>query len=115
LDRRLRVTGPHRPDSGFVLEAGRGARLRFERRPTMWAGWVWCPWEGGAGAWVPESWVRIEGDTCVMLRDYTSREVPVDRGDRVISRFTESGWAWVRTEGGDEGWVPLENLEETRE
>jgi hypothetical protein len=108
---RFRVRKPHEPDSGEVLSVKQGARLEFERRPTEWEGWIWCTSPGGPSAWVPESWVTVEGRSCVMLKDYVSRELALEAGVEVTGEFVESGWAWVRSSGGDEGWVPLECLE----
>lgn len=115
MDRRPGVTRPHRPDSDVVLEVRRGTRLRFERRRTPWEGWIWCTREDGVCAWVAESWVAFEGDACIMLRDYESRELSIDVGDEVVCRFTERGWAWVRNGDEDEGWVPLDCLEKIGE
>jgi hypothetical protein len=50
-----------------------------------------------------------------MLRDYVSRELPVDPGDEVTSDLTESDWAWVRSGDGKKGWVPLGCLQEVAE
>ena len=33
----------------------------------------------------------------------------------VIVLDEESGWAWVRTTLGEEGWIPLENLQGLKE
>ena len=103
------------PGSGDVLSVTRGGRLEFERRPTEWAGWIWCTSRDGVSAWLPESWVTVEGRFCVMLRDYVSRELTVSAGEEVTGEFTESGWAWVRNGEGNEGWVPLECLEQIGE
>ena len=112
---RLRVITAHSPDPGDVMSVAGGDRLGFERRPTPYRGWIWCTTPGGASAWVPEAWVSIEGDTCIMRRDYVSRELEIFEGDAVTSLITESGWAWVRNDRGEEGWVPLECLEDTEE
>ena len=109
---RLRACRPHRPDSDAWVDLKRGARLRFERKPTDYKGWIWCTSDRGVSAWVPESWVKINGEKCFMLRDYVSRELTLDAGDEVTAGFTESGWAWVSKDDGTEGWAPLECLEE---
>ncbi len=112
---RFRVKKPHAPDSTDVLSVKAGARLEFERRPTEWDGWIWCTSRDGSSAWVPESWTALEGGSCVMKRDYVSRELAVARGEEVTVETTESGWARVTTPGVDGGWVPLECLERTGE
>ena len=108
---RFRAKAAHIPDSGEWLEVKKGARLEFERKPTEYEGWVRCTSRYGLSAWVPESWLRVEGETCVILRDYVSREIGLEAGEEVTSRLSESGWAWVRTAKGNEGWVPLDCLE----
>lgn len=134
-----RARKPHTGGDGKPLAARRGERLAFERRPTEYAGWIWCrrleddgtPRRGSVGddasgpiadgpiadgptadaGWVPEAWVRIEGQTCVLLRDYDSTELRVEAGEDVTVQLVESGWAWVGGSCGRMGWVPLECLE----
>jgi hypothetical protein len=108
---RYIVVKAHEPGSQAVLTLSRGERLRFERRPTEWRGWLWCTTESGETGWVPEAWVKIEGDTCIVLRDYCSAELPVEVGHEVIGDLIESGWVWVLKGTGATGWVPLECLE----
>ena len=108
----FRIKAPHEPDSGDLLNLRKGACLEFERRPTEWEGWIWCKSPEGASGWVPEAWVTVEGRNCIMLRDYVSRELKVEVGEVVEGQLIESGWAWVRTGDGVEGWVPVECLEE---
>ena len=112
---RLKAARPHSPDPQTVLELKRGAKLKLERRQTEYAGWIWSTSDQNVSAWVPESWVKTCGDTCIMLRDYVSREISLDIGDAVRCDITESGWAWVHKENGSQGWVPLKCLKRVRE
>lgn len=41
----------------------------LQRRETDWPGWIWCTNDSGKSTWVPESWVQIDGDSCVLRRD----------------------------------------------
>lgn len=97
------------------LAARKGERLRFERRASEWAGWLWCTNSAGQSAWVPEAWVVLEGRSCVMQRDYDATELSVESGERIAADLVESGWAWATTESGESGWVPLDNLVHSRE
>lgn len=106
----FRVIKPHRPPDPDALTARKGERLSFERRESEWPGWIWCTSDSGKGAWVPENWVRMEGYSCVMKRDYNATELSVDVGEALPPEFDESGWAWVTKEGGESGWVPLDHL-----
>jgi hypothetical protein len=108
---RWRAVKDHTPESSEPLCAAEGDLLRFERRPTEWEGWLWCTDRKGLKGWVPEHWVAIEGDSCRMTRDYTSLELPVSRGEVLVVRETESGWAWAVGPEGRQGWVPLRCLE----
>ncbi len=105
-----RVTASYESAYSEALAVGKGERLRFERRPTEWPGWIWCTTEGGRSAWVPESWVTIDGDVCTMSRDYDSRELTVRPDDPVEVLFEESGWARVRNAEGAEGWIPADRI-----
>ena len=108
---RYRVTKAHKPDDLKPLVFRKGERLAFERRPTGWEGWVWCISQDGRGGWTPESWLSLEGDACVALRDYDSTELDLNVGDVVLADILESGWARVKDERGRAGWVPVDCLQ----
>ena len=55
--------------------------------------------------------MEVDGDLCVLQRDYTATEVNVDEGETVTVLLMESGWGWVSNESGQSGWVPLEYLD----
>jgi hypothetical protein len=59
---------------------------------------------------VPENWVELEGEFCVLKRDYSSVELSVDEGETIMAELAESGWVWATKENGERGWVPLEHL-----
>ena len=48
---------------------GEGSGI-LQRRETEWPGWTWCTNYSSKSTWVPESWVQIDGDSCVLKRDY---------------------------------------------
>lgn len=93
------------------LEVSKGESLVFERRPTGWEGWIWCTSSDGVAGWVPESWVEIEGGTCVANKDYSSAELALEAGTVVLVGLIESGWVWACTDRGEMGWVPFDCLE----
>jgi hypothetical protein len=106
----FRVVQAHQTAYTAPLAFRQGERLRFERRETEWPGWIWCTDSNGQSAWVPERWVEIEGDACVLQRDYVATELPVQEGEIVTVERIESGWGWGIRESGEQGWVPLANL-----
>jgi hypothetical protein len=60
---------------------------------------------------MPESWVKTDSGSCIVLREYDSTELAVRPGEEVVGDLTESGWAWVLDKHGHWGWVPLDCLE----
>ena len=106
----FRVVKAHQTAYAAPLAFRQGERLRFERRETEWPGWIWCTDSAGQSNWVPEDWVQIEGNSCVLQRDYVATELPVEEGEVVTVDLFESGWGWATRENGAQGWVPLENL-----
>jgi hypothetical protein len=105
------ITKPHKASYPEALIAAKGSRLSFERKPTEWAGWLWCIDSAGKSGWVPESWVNIDGDHCTLIRDYSTAELTINIGDIVNGDVIESGWVWVQNQKGDFGWVPLNCVE----
>ena len=105
------VIRSHRPESSDFLSACTGDELSFERKETTYSGWIWCTGQRGAQAWVPEAYVSIEGTRCFMTRDYSSRELELEVGDKVELLEIESGWAWVLDSSNVNGWIPMERLE----
>jgi hypothetical protein len=104
------VIEPYQAAYPDPFSAPKGERLKFERRDSEWEGWIWCTNDSGQSGWVPETWVMLEGESCVLERDYTGAELSVDRGETISAEFVESGWAWATKENGESGWVPLDNL-----
>jgi 4-hydroxy-tetrahydrodipicolinate synthase len=106
----FRVLKGYEAEFAEAWSAQAGDRLRFERRPTAWPGWIWCTAADGTSRWVPERWVTLEREACVLMCDYTATELTVQAGDRLTVERVESGWAWAATEHGRQGWVPLDCL-----
>jgi hypothetical protein len=104
------VIGSHRPESSDFLSACVGDELSLGKKETTYPGWIWCTDHRGAQAWVPKAYVSIEGARCFMTRDYVSRELELEVGDKVELLEMESGWAWVLDGSNVNGWIPMECL-----
>lgn len=105
-----RVVGAHSPDGLEPLTLNRGDTLRFERRQTNWDGWLWCSKPGGQQGWVPEAWVKVQGDACVVKCDYNASELTAHPGELLEGILTESGWL-LAVSSGTRGWIPLKCVE----
>ena len=108
-----RVVRAHEPDHANPLVLTKGEIVQFERRRTLWDGWLWCSKPTGESGWIPESWVDVRGDICVVQRDYNALELAVQPGELLDAVGTESGWLLAVSSTGATGWVPLECAELT--
>ncbi|MFW9787163.1 MAG: SH3 domain-containing protein [Candidatus Thorarchaeota archaeon] len=109
----LKVTKNHKSESQVPLVATKGEVVEGLERETEWEGWLWCRNGSGIHGWVPRNYLDSapESGRFQFVQDYNSRELTIDAGQEVIVLDEESGWAWVRTTLGEEGWIPQENLE----
>lgn len=110
MHKSFRVVKPYQAAYPEPWTVRKGEHLKFERRESEWEGWIWCTDPTGGSAWVPENWVEIEGEFCILKRDYRSAELSVDEGEIITAESAESGWVWATKESGESGWVPLEHL-----
>jgi hypothetical protein len=92
MPRKYPIVKPHRsPDPDPWIE----------RRELEGPGWFRGTDSSGKTAWVPENWAEIEGDYCVMKRDYNSVELSVEVGYLLTDESGESGWARAKTGTGE--------------
>jgi hypothetical protein len=105
------VNKAHEPEAAERFVVSKGDQVGYERKPTIWAGWVWCTTSDGKSAWVPESWLNLQGNQGVFIRDYDSRELPVKEGDVVDVELEAAGWVWVKSEKYGAGWIPMDCLD----
>jgi hypothetical protein len=113
----LKVTKGHKIEFRAPLIAVKGEIVEGEKRETEYEGWLWCQNNDGINAWVPETHLEPTSDSgkFQFLRDYNSRELNVEEGQEVIVLEEDSGWIWVRTTLGEEGWIPLENVQDLKD
>ncbi|MFW9769043.1 MAG: SH3 domain-containing protein [Candidatus Thorarchaeota archaeon] len=113
----LKVIKNHVNEFHVPLIAAKGEFVQGEKRETEYEGWLWCQNSAGVNAWVPETYLEKTSDPgkFQFLKDYNSRELTIDEGQEVIVLDEDSEWAWVRTTLGEEGWIPLANLQDLKE
>ena len=113
----VKVIKNHKAEFYVPLIAKKGEIVEGKERATEWKGWLWCQNRSGVQAWVPKVYLvsTSESGHFQFLQDYNARELTVDVGQEVIVLNEESGWAWVRTPLGDEGWIPLEKLRDLKD
>ncbi len=113
--RFVRVTEDYEsayPDP-ILLKAG--DEVTISDRESEWAGWLWCATIDGRCGWVPEGYLRRQGDKGFALCDYDATELTAVRGELLEVILEESEWYWCRDAEGHEGWLPVSHVEETEE
>lgn len=113
--RIVRVVKKHTSDFTIPLILTKDDIVEGEKRETEWDGWLWCKNKVGVFGWVPEPYLQLlpeEERKYAALRDYNAFELPADVGQELVILYEVSSWAWARTPDDEEGWIPLENVED---
>jgi SH3-like domain-containing protein len=84
-----------------------GDRVQVGRDDPEYPGWRWCTGPDGREGWVPEEFIKRQGEEGVMLRDYTAQELDVRAGAEVSLGEATHGWVWATDAEGRAGWIPL--------
>jgi SH3-like domain-containing protein len=70
----------------------------------------WCRAADGRAGWLPFELLSGEGSLAIVLRDYSARELAVQPGDEVEVEDVRHGWALVRNDQGERGWIPKSHI-----
>jgi hypothetical protein len=104
------VTKSHRPETAQPIIAKKGEQFKWERKQTIWDGWLWCMSADGNNGWIPESWLSLKGKKAILRRDYDATELSVNPGETINGELIESGWLWSTNAKNQSGWIPLRCL-----
>lgn len=94
-------------DNPLVLSSGDRVRII---KSELWEGqhlWLWCAGPTGTEGWVPEAYLLLDGEAGTSTRDYSTHELTVIEGQRLLVLDEQSGWYWCETAAGERGWVPV--------
>ena len=105
-----RVIKAHKRTYADPIQVKQGDVLRVTRR-ELWNDrypWLWCVNSFGKEGWLPESFVEVNGEQGIALRDYNAVELTVTIGDNLTIVDEAGGWYWVQSPRREYGWVPVE-------
>jgi len=105
-----RVIKAHQRTYNDPIQVKKGDVVRVTKR-ELWNDkypWVWCIATSGKEGWAPESFVEIQGEQGIALRDYNAIELSVNIGDDLTILEEASGWYWAKNKRESYGWVPVE-------
>ena len=95
----------------YHLVFSEGDLVKVGKEDNDMPGWYWCMGKSGDWAWIPSEYLKLDGETAVLLTNYDSLELDIIKGD-VLEYVTEvKYWTLCRKTDGVEGWVRNENLE----
>ncbi|NHJ46254.1 MAG: hypothetical protein FK733_00565 [Asgard group archaeon] len=104
----------HQSTDPDLLSAKAGDILQGEEKSTFLPNWFWCHDKKGVYSWVPKTFLEAIHDQpgyFKLIKDYIAHELTVKVGDELNILSEDCDWAFAKTQNGEEGWVPLENLE----
>ena len=87
-----------------------GEMVQVERGDPEYPGWFWCRAGSGREGWVHRSFLSGCAGTTTSVRAYSARELTVAEGERGVLLDLLDGWAFIRLDTGDEGWIPEGNV-----
>lgn len=109
---RARLHGSHRNQYRNPVQLRTGQIVELGVRDEEWPAFAWVKTADGAAGWAPADWLRpLDGGRAEALRDYSARELDVDRGEQVRLHHEHGGWWWSERADGVQGWLPARELE----
>ena len=108
---RCKVIKPytsHYPDPicfevGAVVHVGRG--------DSEFPGWFWCRAPSGKEGWVHGAFLAAPTGTTTSIHAYSARELTVAGGEWGTLMQSLDGWAYLRLDSGEEGWIPESHID----
>lgn len=104
----LRTTAPHRGSFDRAPRVSAGEVVRRVRDDDENPGWFWGVTAGGVEGFFPSRWFETDPDgaSARALHDYDAMELTIE-ANVTVERLAElPGWLLVRTDEGQEGWIP---------
>jgi len=87
-----------------------GAAVQVERDDLEYPGWFWCRMPSGKEGWVHRSFLAACAGTTTSVRAYSAKELTVTGGEHGKLIQLLDGWAYIRLDTGDEGWIPQSHI-----
>ena len=107
-----RVNSDFHPIHENLLIVRKGEILSIRKNTNRhWSGWKFCKNTSGEAGWIPERYLKIDGELAKVLRDYAYSELHVIKGDELFIEKEISGWLWCVNNNGNRGWIPVNNVD----
>ncbi len=96
----------------LIIRPGDGVSVLPDRSQT-WPTFVLVSTPRGERGWVPERFLRREGNHARVQQSYNTKCLTPSVGEilELVEADVESGWLWCRNREGETGWFPILALE----
>jgi SH3-like domain-containing protein len=105
------VTKPYTSQYLDPISFDAGVTVRVERADTEFPGWFWCRAPSGKEGWVHHSFLAARAGTTTSVQAYSAKELTAAAGQQGTLIHLLDGWAYIRLDRGDEGWIPESHLQ----
>ena len=111
--RRVTARTAHEIPDRPALQLSIGETVQVGDRDTEWPEFVFVTASGGTG-WVPARHLSRPTESAIVDKAYDTTELATQVGELldVIAEDSASGWLWCRTSSGQQGWVPINTVED---
>ena len=93
------------------IQVKAGESVEVGRADDDYPGWLWCRAADGREGWIPIELLSSRESPAIVLREYSAKELAVQPGDEVEIEDVRHGWALVRNDHGEIGWIPKSQLD----
>lgn len=104
------VIKAHQSNYPRPISFKRGDRLLVGKADSDYPGWVWVKLDGGNQGWAPKQYIKTTDNCSTALTDYTATELDINMGEELELVEQLNGWAWVKNQYQQCGWVPLNSI-----
>jgi uncharacterized protein YgiM (DUF1202 family) len=96
----------------LVIRVGEALEIVENEKSQRWPAFALVTNENGERGWVPERFLRREGEKNIAIREYDTTTLDPSKGHvlMVLEEDNESGWLWCRDESGKTGWFPIDSI-----
>jgi len=109
----IEVAKAYAPKHSDPIGFDPGVRVSVEHEDAEYPGWFWCRVSSGKEGWVHRSYLSALAGTTTSIAAYSAGELTVCRGERGKVVRSVDGWALVRLDSGEEGWLPARHIRPT--
>ena len=109
-DKKCRIIEDYNSPYTEPLFFKKNENVLIREKDSEWSGWIWCTNKSGQSRWIPENYLKINGNKGIIRQDYNAVELNVKIGEEYLIKNEEAEWYWVTNQEGKSGWVPIKNV-----